>query len=414
MNSLLSKNIIYSKVQIQLFFVFVLIGILNFANYSFLNYNFSGIQSSNSFLLVIRNLRPVIPLIFLFYLCSNRLWRLKISNLIRQNMFVFLLCFIFIANSIISSNGLNSFLYSVWLFTSIVVIALTVKEANHIIVVLRLLKLSSLITLVIVLFSFPILLESGGQETYFSSKTYYAYALLIYFLAELFIFQCIKINKHRIFRLIVLFLILIALFASGRRAPTICAIIALAIYLFNYSKFIFVIIISLLTVFGTTFISNNFFGFQLNESMTYKRIIRVDKSDGYKDSSYSDRKILWNRYLENFDDSPIIGKGLDTSTSNLEKYNMGYLDGFGYHNTFLQILVESGIIGFIFFLIFLNKVLFNFFVLKGKLFLLYSSILSPTLIINWVETNFLPGQVFFVFSLTIWFLLKLKIYNHEL
>lgn len=411
MNSLVTNNNIYSKKQKQLFFVFILMSVLNFGNYSFLSYDLFGNPSSNSILLIIKNIRPFIPITFLVYLFSNKTWQLKIVNLIKENKFIFLLCFLFLINSSISSNMLVSFLYSVWLVSSIIILGLTVNETHNTADIFKFLKYGTIITLILAISSFQMILTFGNEATFFSSKNYYAYPLLIYFVSELYLFQLIKLNKYKKLRIIVLFFVLLLFLLSGRRTPTFCALTALLIYLFNNHKFIFTSLIIFIFTFGTIVISSNIFGVKIKESLTYKRFERIDQNSNFYDSSYSDRQLLWDKYLKGFKNSPLIGNGLNTFESTLKRYYSGDLQGYGYHNTFLQILVESGAIGTFFMMVFLLKVLYRFTIRNNKLLLL--PILFPTFFINWFETNFLPGQLFFVFTVTVWFLIQSKKYLHE-
>jgi len=406
MISIITNNTIYSKKQKQLFFVFILISLLNFGNYSFLQYNLYGVPSSNPLLFIIKNIRPFIPIIFLLYLFVDRNWQIKIFKLIKENKFIFLLCIIFVINSSISSNILISFLYSIWLLSSIIIVGLTVNNVNNTTDIFKFLKYGSTITLILVISSFQMILISGNEATFFSSKNYYAYPLLIYFVSELCLFQLIKFNKYKKLRIILLFLVFLTFFLSGRRSPTICALIAVLIYFFNNNKFIFTLLIIFISTFGTIVISSNIFGVKIEESLTYRRFERINQNSNFYDSSYSERELIWENYLKGFFDSPILGNGLNTSESTLKRHYSGDLEGYSYHNTFLQILVESGFLGFLCFIIFLLQVLSKFLIKKNKLLIL--SLFFPSLLINWVETNFLPGQLFFVFTITVWFFITSK------
>lgn len=393
----------YNKKQKQLFFVFILLSILNFGNYSFLHYNLFGAPTSNPILLVLKNIRPFIPMVFILYLMRFPNWRSKMVKAISQYNFLFLLSILFIVNSIISVSVINSLVYSTWLFALTLVIALTVNEVTQIKDVFKFLKYGSIVTLVIVLPSIPLIIAAGSEATFFSSKNYYAYPLLIYFVSELFIFQKEKKINYKIIRYTILGLILMVLFLSGRRSATIAALLTLSIYIYNNSKLIFVLSTFSLFSFGTLLVTTDIFGLKLEDTQTYKRIERIFLNDDFEDSSYSSRQELWNEYLKGLDDSPILGHGLNTHESTLTRNYSGELEDLGYHNTFLQILVESGFMGFTFFLIFLIPIFIKFISFNNKL--LYFSVFAPTLIIDWVESNFLPGQVFFIYSVTVWILL---------
>ena len=393
----------YNKRQKQLFFVFILLNILNFGNYSFLHYNLFGSPTSNPILLALKNIRPFIPMVYIFYLMRFPDWRLKIINALSRYKFLFLLSILFIINSFISVSVLSSLVYSIWLFTLILIIALVVNEITKIEDLFKYLKYGSIVTLIIVLPSLPLIISGGSDATFFSSKNYYAYPLLIYFVSELFLFHVNKKEKHKIIRYIILGLIIMILFLSGRRSATIAALLTLSIYIYNNSKLIFILSVFLLTSFGTLLVTTDIFGLKLEDTQTYKRIERIFLNDDFEDSSYSSRQELWNEYLKGLENSPILGHGLHTHESTLSRNYSGELENLGYHNTFLQILVESGFMGFTIFLIFIIPVIIKFVSINNKL--LYFSVFAPTLIINWVESNFLPGQVFFIYSITIWVLI---------
>lgn len=396
----LLKNRDYNKEQIFLFLVFVSMSVLNFGNYSFLSYNFNGTPTSFKILVYIKELRILLPIVCILYLMLKDTWKSKVSLVIKNNAVFIFLCFLFLINSFGTSDILNSIIYSVWLLASVVLILLVVKEVFTINDLIRLLKYGSLVTLFLTLLSIPQVLISGPEATFFSSKNYYAYPLLIYFLCELSLFRS-ELNQKKVFvRIFILGLVLILLFLSGRRTPTACAFIAFLIYLYSYKKLLFIGLALGIVFFGSVLFTTDFFGFRIKDSLTFQRTERISNNQNFEDSSYSAREILWNAYLLGFQDSPIIGNGLNTHETTLGKYYKGELEGLGYHNTFLQVLVEAGIIGFLFLAFYLLRCIINLFRSQNGWW--YFILFIPTLLINWVETNFLPGQIFFMYSITIW------------
>lgn len=393
------KGNLYTKNQKFLFFTFLLMCWFNFGNYSWLQYSFNGTPYNNSLSQIIRNLKILIPFLALLTLSYKNYYRNKFFYLIKKNVSIYFLCFLFILNSSISEGNIISLVYSFWLLFSILIINLVTEEVKHINDMFRLLKFGSIITLLLVLPSLPFLLENN-EATYFSSKNYYAFPLLIYFFSDIYLPKNAKRNIN-IIRVFINFLIFIILFLSGRRVALFCAFLCLINYFFFYNKKNIIFLLLLLSLIPTTFLSLNFFGFKISEARTFRRFERINAENDYQDSSYNERLFLWDKYMLSFKESPLIGKGLNTYVSNLKSNYSGDLEGLGYHNTYLQVLVESGIIGLSFFIAFILKSVFNLLRFSG---LKYFSIILSVLLINWFETNFMPGQVFFIVTLSALFM----------
>jgi O-antigen ligase len=391
----------YSKKQKILFFVFIMMSILNFGNYSFLTYNINGTPTSNPILIFVREARILLPIITISFLFANNYWQKNILKVFKKNSMIFLLCFIFLFNSFLSTEIVNSIIYSIWLFFSLLLIGLVVNQVNNFIDLAKLIKFGSAITVTLVLLSFAQLLTQGNESTLYSSKNYYAYPLLIYFLCELILFGFEQKISYKWLRIVILLFVLIGLFLSGRRAPTLCALIALVVFIYHDKKLFFISLSVLILIFFTTIIGASFLGFRVDESLTYQRFYRIITNEDNEDSSYSEREFIWDKYLAGFNDSPLLGNGLNTNESTLSRHYSGDLEGLSYHNSYLQVLVEAGIVGFIFFTTYLIISLKN--ILKNRnRYLIFFLLFFPTILINWVENNILPGQVFFIFSFTVW------------
>ena len=402
MISYILKDTKYSKIQKNLFLVFLLMCWLNFGNYSWLIYTWDGMPNENLFLEVIANLRILIPILTVLYLYQIKVYNRKIKHVIRQNIMLYMLILICFFNIAISEEIIKSVTYSIWLLFSIIVIHLTVYETKSDVDLIKLIKFGSVITVVLVLPSIPFLLEDN-ERTFFSSKNYYAYAIAIHILSEFYLFTKSKINNHKYLRWGVIILLIMVLFLSGRRAPLLCCLIGCLFYLYKSNKLIFITILLFSSSLIPYVLSSNFFGFKMSDSLTYSRVNRIIESGDNSDSSYDQREFIWGLYLKAFSDSPIIGNGLNTNVSNLSRYYSGELDELSYHNSYLQILVELGLIGFLIFNIYLISVLKQF--IRHKQIVLFP-ILLAILFINWFESNILPGQIFFIFSFSLFALIK--------
>jgi O-antigen ligase len=399
------SEFIYTKNQRKLFFVFILMSILNFGNYSFLIYNFDGSVSSNLFLVLIQNGRILIPSFFIIFFLSKKSWKYKIIKLIRTNKYLFILSSLFLINTLISSSPLTSITYTIWLISSLIVIILVVNEVYYIEDLWRLLKYGTIITVILSITSIPSLIVNGSEGSFFSSKNYYAYPLLIYISCELMLFLSTQKINYKKIRIFVLFLIFIVLFLSGRRTPTIFAILFLSCFLYYTNKLILISFVVLVPIFGVAFSSISLFGFSLGDSRTFERLAQLDSGDGFEVSSYVEREFIWNRYLNGFYDSPLVGNGYNTSEATLSRYYSGQLDGIGYHNTFLQILVEGGLFGLCLFLLYIFQCFMGLLRINSYFFM-YFVFFITVMTVNWVETNFFPGQIFFIFSITLMTLFK--------
>ena len=254
-------------------------------------------------------------------------------------------------------------------------------------------------TLILALISIPRLILLGSDYSFFSSKNYYAYPLLIYFLCDLVLLKLDTSKKFVIFRYSILCLILIVLMLSGRRAPLFCALLSLTFFLVKNKK-LFFLLLPVLIFFQGIIINYKVLGFSISNSKTYLRLDRLINS-GYEDSSYFERLLTWESYLNAYYDKPIIGSGLHSGNYIMADYNSLVGNDFlGYHNTFLQVLVESGILGFFFFILFFFRSFAGLF----RHNYIYIPLFLSTIIINLFESNLLPGQIFFFFSFSVCFL----------
>lgn len=110
------------------------------------------------------------------------------------------------------------------------------------------------------------------------------------------------------------------------------------------------------------------------------RLKEADEGD------FSERKEIWAKIYPMINDSPISGMGSTGYNESISKYYYGLFKS--PHNVFLEILVYTGIIGFLFFNIFLIYV----FIFSYKYFNRYGELL-PILLLMPVIGLMLSGQI---------------------
>ncbi len=86
-----------------------------------------------------------------------------------------------------------------------------------------------------------------------------------------------------------------------------------------------------------------------------------DETSGQLDNSAETRLALWSNAMEKFSESPILGAGFNTyAYMHLNKRTDGregyYADT---HNYFVKILIETGVVGFVVFLILIGRLFFD-------------------------------------------------------
>ena len=120
------------------------------------------------------------------------------------------------------------------------------------------------------------------------------------------------------------------------------------------------------------------------------------------DESYAIRQRVWQGYLEVFREFPIVGVGIGNGTYHHERvvpkitlYGEG-ISGKGSHNTYLLILVESGVIGLFLFLVVAGRSIILFVTRSSGVFrYLFVLMILPAALICWTEQNLYPGQAYF-------------------
>ena len=164
------------------------------------------------------------------------------------------------------------------------------------------------------------------------------------------LFLYIKTNKN--IWLLTSIIILLADLFTFSRGGQIALIAGFLVFVFVSNKYtktkfkhmlqvVVVISILILSTFGSSFYD------------------RFSSSFDMKDNSASHRIVLWKQAFQNFLENPIIGVGLGAYPHAVDK-SADYRKPIYVHNTFLDILVESGVIGVFFFLFLIASILIVF------------------------------------------------------
>jgi len=146
--------------------------------------------------------------------------------------------------------------------------------------------------------------------------------------------------KSNILKLIVLF---IGLFLTGKRALTVIGVIAIIgiFILSNNNKYKYrkLLITSFIAIIGIAIVCLLF----PKVGYVFERMTNIGSTIG-------GREVFWNTCTKMFKESPIIGKGIGTFNTYLSDTGFTYYAKewtSNAHNSYLQVLAETGIIGFI-------------------------------------------------------------------
>lgn len=225
------------------------------------------------------------------------------------------------------------------------------------------LLLGGALTSILMIINWNVILQGGRVNLNDINANYLAYSLVT-LLPILYIFIN---NKHYKFYYILLGLFSIAIFLTGSRG----ALIALAFFyiILAFKKPIFGLIIALFTAsFFTMFV-----GFYDSLPAYWQARFDFQGATGGDMDWTSGREATWSSAWKLFEEHYILGIGLN---------NFPEISGFGVnvHNVYLSLLVETGILGFLFY--FFSFLSIVFFVLRR---------------------NFLLGLILFLIEIPIFF-----------
>jgi len=136
--------------------------------------------------------------------------------------------------------------------------------------------------------------------------------------------------------------IVFAIFLTGTRTGSIVAIIGILYWLYTHKKASAKIKFTIFVM----FIISIFAILNLAPKASVDRVFSAGKS--IQSGSLNYRTVIWSASLSQWKTSPIIGTGLGGLGHVLSREHVNYEEA---HNTHLQILVENGIIGVLFYIL---------------------------------------------------------------
>lgn len=185
-------------------------------------------------------------------------------------------------------------------------------------------------------------------------------------------------------------LCIFAIFLTGTRTASIAAIFGVAYWLFTHRKANLKIKLLIAGVFVSSIIGVSTFA----PKASVDRIFTSGKSISSGTLNY--RTVIWGASIEQWKKKPIIGSGIGSLAYVLSPSHVQYGSA---HNTFIQILTETGIIGLIFYILLIVSIIYYALhtPTNDKVFLL--SLLSVTLISHLTMNTLLSKGVWFVLAM---------------
>ena len=421
---LTAKEIIVSRVSKNIDFPIIIFFFLTIGNYSFFRYSIYGSESVSPLLKLLPFLRLLIPVwIVLYCLCFNLKFT---SKIIKDNFDIISLGLSWLVSCVLSLNTSSYLLYGLWSLFSVCAILLFVcyisfiSETRWVFLknILNTLWIGNFIIIILDVISMLLTKPRGGMyHLLFSSNTFWAYPTMI--MGMLAVVKMRFTADHFLKKLYygsVFLISLVAIYFSARRSPLFALLLTTALF------YIPLRLPRLLLIIAIIISSYTFLNLSTRKDIietlpdSYMKY-RIERMYGFvkgrKETSYSERQKIWKIYLDRFYAKPVMGEGLSTMQQ-ITKQDKSKIEGLSAHNTFIGLLAETGIMGALL-----------IFVVLGRSFLIimrtrnadwirfYIILFIPTLIINWVEYNLIPGQIFFLYTFIIWFLPRGLFYINE-
>ncbi|GAB3170345.1 O-antigen ligase family protein [Telluribacter humicola] len=392
----------------------ILFFLLTIGNYSFFRYSIFGNGSAPAMLQLISQLRFLLPVWIILY--AFRFSYSLSTRIIKDNIDVLLLGLSWLLSSLISMDSNSYLLYGTWslfcflavlLFISYTAIISRKTEFfyNNI---QRTIWIGNSIVLVLGVSSLFIIKPGAGPyNIIFSSNTFWAYPTMAFGILSAIQMRLHREKKRKLLYLFIYCVALYLVYLSARRTPLFILLIS-PFLLYIPLRLPYILLFSFLLTTTAALMSAvdlRTFTNLLPESYAKYRIERMlGLIKGREETSYNDRQKIWDIYLDSFYENPVMGAGLAANERITEQYNQD-LDGYSAHNTFIGLVAETGLLGTLLFITFLLRSLGKLVQLRNPLFLqVYIVLFLPTLLINWVEYNLIPGQIFFLYSVVIWML----------
>jgi hypothetical protein len=412
---LTAKQVVTEKISRNIIFPIVLFFLLNIGNYSFLRYSLHGSENTSGYLNLFSQLRLILPLWIILY--AFRLHFRVTSAIFSRNWDVIALGISWMLSSIISLDTASYLLYGIWTLLSLWAILLFISYAaiisqtpsGFLSKILDTLWAGNFIILILDFASMLFLSPKGGiYNVYFSSNTFWAYPTMIMGILALIKmrFRADGLVKKLLYFNIFLFA-LAAIYFSARRSPLICLLLTLPL-LYLPLRLPQILLAGCFFAASYSFVDldhgKNVLNYLPDSYMKYRMERMLGLVHGREETSYTERQKLWDVYLHAFYQKPVLGEGLAAVRRITEKAEVKS-EGLSAHNTFIGLLSETGISGtLLMFIVMLRSLLFAG-RMKDKVWIkIYLLLFMPTLMINWVEYNLIPGQIFFLYTIIVWLL----------
>lgn len=410
-----AKEIVIQKISRNVIFPIVLFSFLTIGNYSFFRYTLHGVETTSSVLRFIPNVRFIIP-VWIFWYCISFNLRLT-SKILRDNFDVLVVGLSWLLSSILSFDMSSYLLYGTWSFFSLCAVLLFISitafisdtRAEFILRILNVLWIGNFVIIILDIASMLFLAPGITMSNIlFSSNTFWAYPTLIMGIVALIKMRFTTESLIKTAYYICIFVIsLIAVYFSARRSPLFVLILT-SVLLFIPPRIPHIILISLIVISSFSFL-NSSTGKNLIDALpdSYSKY-RIKRMFGWvkdrKETSYLERQKIWNTYLDKFYNKPVLGEGL-SAVQHISKSSKTKTDGLSAHNTFIGLLAETGLIGTGLLIFMLGKSILLLRKARSVNWIkIYILLFIPTLLVNWVEYNLIPGQIFFLYTMIIWLL----------
>jgi len=291
--------------------------------------------------------------IFLFYYAQGKIVFRKVPIIINIYIIpVFISVFVAIDSEIV----LHALVTYILLLITTYLFASTVLDKKTIMLAMLMFILSSFIFIINVLINYQqvkIVLWWDPRTSAMGADSNTLAVILS--VANVLLFLLKKYYNQKAFKaLLVAFSILfpIAIILTGSRTGAIVGLISYIpiVFVLRKRKFQLLLILAI-TYFAIYFTS-------LGKSLPQFNLNRiVETNERIREGNYTNREIFWKMAIDEFLEHPVLGIG----SKNFSYYANNKLNATGAvtHNTYLSILVETGIVGLIIFLLLLYSIFLN-------------------------------------------------------
>jgi O-antigen ligase len=303
------------------------------------------------------SLRFIIPIFSIFFFFRKKIPFYNFPKEILLLVFPLITTFIFNSYlSFIAIQRLFSF-FSLYLFLHYFFISY-IKSKDHVKLIFNFLFITlNFISFLQIIELFNNFESFGKFQGIFQNPNYYnshsVFALLINFIV-------FNLNRSKIIKLLSMCFIPLSIFmiiSTGSRTGIILILVFLLIVPFIYFKkidfhsFLYIIPVYIIFAILVLYLSN------IVEIPALDRLLAF----GYDDSSTGlTRGEWWERAIILYNEKPIFGWGLSSSYYNINFTTNGFI--WGFHNSYLTVLVETGFIGSFFYLLFFIVSFFRIFI----------------------------------------------------